>query len=104
MTLSVSGNTTTAGTSVYLHSQDADIHQKFGVYFDSEVHSAYEEADMWSASYKEENLRKIAVQTSITVVTPRETDDAIYNLQGIRMNPSALPHGIYIVGGKKVVR
>lgn len=104
VTLSVSGNATTAGTSIYLHSQDADIHQKFGVYFDSNVHSAYEEADMWSASYKEENLRKMAVQTSITVVKPHEADDAVYNLQGIRMNPSNLPHGIYIVGGKKVVR
>lgn len=30
-------------------------------------------------------------------------DDAYYNLQGIRMNPNHLTHGIYIHNGKKVV-
>ncbi len=104
MTLSVSGNATIAGTSVYLHDASTDIHQKFGVYFDSDIHTDYEEADMWSAGYKNENRRQMAVQTSITTVTGRPADKAVYNLQGIRVNPENLPHGIYIVGGKKVVR
>ena len=32
------------------------------------------------------------------------TDDAYYNLQGVKMNPNNLPHGIYIHQGKKVVK
>ncbi len=103
-TLSVSGNATAAGTSVYLHKANSDTHQKFGVYFDSAVHSDYEEADMWSASYKTENQRKIAVQTSIKTIGYHRTDDAVYNLQGMRMNPNRLPHGLYIINGKKTVR
>lgn len=31
-------------------------------------------------------------------------DDAYYNLQGVKMNPNNLPHGIYIHQGKKVVK
>lgn len=31
-------------------------------------------------------------------------DDAYYNLQGIKMNPNHLPHGIYIHHGKKIVK
>lgn len=34
----------------------------------------------------------------------KETDDAYYNLQGVKMNPNNLPHGIYIHQGKKVVK
>lgn len=31
-------------------------------------------------------------------------DDAYYNLQGVKMNPNNLPHGIYIHQGKKVIK
>lgn len=31
-------------------------------------------------------------------------DDAYYNLQGVKMNPNHLPHGIYIHHGKKIVK
>lgn len=31
-------------------------------------------------------------------------DDTYYNLQGVKMNPNNLPHGIYIHQGKKVVK
>lgn len=34
----------------------------------------------------------------------KEADDAYYNLQGVKMNPNNLPHGIYIHQGKKVVK
>ncbi len=103
-TLSVSGNATAAGTSVYIGAANSNVHQKFGVYFDSEIHPDYEEADMWSAGYKAENLRKMAVQTSITTVDNQKGDNAVYNLQGMRMNPGRLPHGLYIINGKKTVR
>lgn len=56
---------------------------------------------MWSASYKTENQRKIAVQTSIKTIDYHRTDDAVYNMQGMRMNPNRLPHGLYIINGKK---
>lgn len=47
------------------------------------------------------------VQSAVTEVkTDHTTDTAIYNLAGQRMRGdlNSLPHGIYIVGGKKVVR
>lgn len=34
----------------------------------------------------------------------KEIDDTYYNLQGVKMNPNNLPHGIYIHQGKKVVK
>ena len=46
-------------------------------------------------------------QSSVTEIeTSVESDGAIYNLAGQRMRGdlSTLPQGIYIVGGKKVVK
>ncbi|MBO5539914.1 MAG: hypothetical protein J5980_03095, partial [Muribaculaceae bacterium] len=45
--------------------------------------------------------------SSVATITPSKTDDnAIYNLAGQRMRGdlNTLPHGIYIVGGKKLVK
>lgn len=38
------------------------------------------------------------------VKAEKSSDDAYYNLQGVKMNPNNLPHGIYIHQGKKVVK
>lgn len=43
--------------------------------------------------------------TSISLVNAEKIDDdTYYNLQGVKMNPNNLPHGIYIHQGKKVVK
>ena len=45
--------------------------------------------------------------SSVVTITPNKVgDNAIYNLAGQRMRGGleSLPHGIYIVGGKKVVK
>ena len=45
--------------------------------------------------------------TSVATITPsNKSDNAIYNLAGQRMRGDleSLPHGVYIVGGKKVVK
>lgn len=43
--------------------------------------------------------------TGISLVNAeKEIDDTYYNLQGVKMNPNNLPHGIYIHQGKKVVK
>lgn len=43
--------------------------------------------------------------TGISLVNAEKVaDDAYYNLQGVKMNPNNLPHGIYIHQGKKVVK
>ncbi len=43
--------------------------------------------------------------TGISLVNAEKIDDdAYYNLQGVKMNPNNLPHGIYIHQGKKVVK
>lgn len=43
------------------------------------------------------------IDTFITAEANNRNDNAIYNLQGIRMNNSTLPKGIYVVNGKKTV-
>lgn len=60
--LSVSGNETMSGTPVYLNEKDKNIHQSFGLYYDSEVHPEYIEADMYSKSYRANNLELMAEQ------------------------------------------
>jgi len=42
--------------------------------------------------------------TSISGAWNEAANDAIYNLNGIRMNSDNLPKGIYIVNGKKVIK
>lgn len=43
--------------------------------------------------------------TGISLVNAEKIDgDTYYNLQGVKMNPNNLPHGIYIYQGKKVVK
>ena len=64
--LSVSGNTTEAGTTLYLSEANASVHQSFGLYFDSQEHADYEEADMFSKSYRERN-REAMQQQAVTV-------------------------------------
>ncbi|MCD8235540.1 MAG: RICIN domain-containing protein [Prevotellaceae bacterium] len=60
--ISVSGNETMAGTPVYLDDENKNIHQSFALYFDSEEHPEYTEADMYSKSYREKNRERMAVQ------------------------------------------
>lgn len=38
------------------------------------------------------------------VQTVKKEDGAYYNLQGVKMNPNNLPHGIYIHNGKKIIK
>ena len=47
-----------------------------------------------------------AYSSVATVTADKGGDDAIYNLAGQRMRGglNSMPHGIYIVGGKKVVK
>lgn len=104
--LSVSGNSTIAGTTLYLHAASDDIHQLFGVYFDSDVHNDYEEADMWSATYRDENRAKMEVQTGIDSrrMTGSNKPAAVYDLSGRKTGESGvLPKGIYIVNGRKEI-
>lgn len=66
--LSVSGNTTQSGANIFLNEADGTIAQSFGAYYDSKVHSDYEEADIFSKSYWEENRKKITEQTIHTSI------------------------------------
>lgn len=50
---------------------------------------------------------KVAPNTTVgidNVSADQATDDAVYNLQGIRVNKDNLPAGVYIINGKKVLR
>lgn len=101
--LSVSGNSTQAGSGIYVCEDNKNVHQFFGVYFDSTSHPDYEEADMWSRKYREDNKQKMAVQTSITNVSNSIHDNAAYNLSGQKVDRNSLKRGIYIIGGKKII-
>ena len=101
--LSVSGNSTQAGSGIYICEDNKNIHQFFGVYFDSTSHPDYEEADMWSRKYRDDNKQKIAVQTSITNVVNSNHDNVAYNLSGQKVDKNSLKRGIYIIGGKKII-
>ncbi len=107
--LSVSGNTTEAGTAIYMAAASKDVHQSFSPYFDSVEHPDYEEADMWSKSYIEEN-RLIMAQQEETVglreIHHTEKNalhtSSIFNLHGQQL--SKLRHrGLFIIDGKKVI-
>ena len=104
---STSGNSTQEGTGVYLNSPDGSIHQSYGVYYDSTAHPEYEEAQMYTRAYFEENLKKMEEQElALSVPTVRkagESSHAIYDLQGRMVKESESLKGIYIIDGQKVV-
>ena len=107
--LSVSGNSTEAGTTIYMNPASKDIHQSFAPYFDSVAHPEYEEADMWSWAYLEANREEMAKQKVVVGVQDvhfagraKEYPTRCYDLSG-RMLPDATPRGIVIIGGKKIL-
>lgn len=104
--LSVSGNATQDGTTIYLNAPNADIHQSFAVYYDSEAHPEYEEADMYSLAYREHNAAEMTAQAErlgqlLAVKSPEVGEEqSICNLMGIRFDKVSRP-GLYVVNGKK---
>ena len=118
--LSVSGNTTEAGTTIYMAAASKDVHQSFAPYFDSVVHPDYEEADMWSRAYIEENkeeMERQKVEVGVHQVPSDgrtvEHQPRIYDLsgrqtlgqtnsgrQGLGQQQRS---GLYILNGRKVL-
>lgn len=104
--LSVSGNTTEAGTAIYLSEANKSVHQSFGLYFDSKTHADYDEAGMYSKAYREAN--RAAMQEQAVAVGIGKIEDGrwkiedanAYDLSG-RLLQGALPKGIVLIGGKK---
>ena len=97
--LSVSGNTTEAGTTLYLSEAQSSIHQSFGLYFDSAEHPDYEEADMFAAAYKERNQEMMSQQKIATAIrhTHPNADEKVYNIQtGQWVDSKHLTRGIYL--------
>ncbi len=79
--LSVSGASTFNNTNLYLAKLASGLHQDFAVYFDSKNQN-YEEADLFSLSYINDNLKIIKEQntsTSIEDINPdAESDFTVY--------------------------
>lgn len=83
----------------------------FGVRTDnnkSAMNRSYEE-NWWDCTgrYKIDNFRMVCVSTDVTAIEDTKVatpaDDAVYNLMGVRVN-SANVRGIYIKGGKKIIK
>ena len=106
MAISISGNSTQAGTSVALLDPSDTQHQSLAVYFDSTVHPEYEEADMYAADYRAKNLALMEEQTTYTAIHPitaasRESvSDVYYSVNGIALSAAPTAPGVYIVRHK----
>jgi hypothetical protein len=104
----VSGNSTIAGTNIFLTEVSKTIHQSFALYFDSYVHADYEEADIFSKAYKEENHRKMEEQaawTSSIETSPilSKPFKEIYDMGGRKIIHEQGMKGILIVNGRKMI-
>jgi hypothetical protein len=65
--------------------------------------TSYDESEneiRWAGITPEE---VIALGVGAVTITDKQSDKAVYNLQGVKMNTNNLPKGIYIRGGKKFV-
>lgn len=96
--LSVSGNTTEAGTTLYLSEANTSVHQSFGFYFDSQVHPDYQEADMYGKNYRPTNraaMQEQSLAVGLEEIRQEETK-TIYSLDGHKMENQRLKPGIYI--------
>ncbi len=96
--LSVSGNTTEAGTTLYLSEANASVHQSFGFYFDSQVHPDYQEADMYGKNYRPTNRAAMQEQSQTVGLEEIRQEEAktIYSLDGHKVESQRLKPGIYI--------
>lgn len=96
--LSVSGNTTEAGTTLYLSEANTSVHQSFGFYFDSQVHPDYQEADMYGKSYRPTNRAAMQEQSQTVGLEEirQEETKTIYSLNGHKLDSQCLKPGIYI--------
>lgn len=96
--LSVSGNTTEAGTTLYLSEANSSVHQSFGFYFDSQVHPDYQEADMFGKNYRPAN--RAAMQEQLQTLgleeIRQEKTSTFYCLNGHMVDSHQLKPGIYI--------
>ncbi len=117
--LSVSGNSTIAGTALFLTEKSTTIHQHFGVYYDSKEHPDYVEADMFSKAYRAENKEKMQEQEAwlagidqIESGELRIENSAVYDLVGRKVSDGgaatvsqhSTKHQVLIVNGRKVLR
>lgn len=96
--LSVSGNTTEAGTTLYLSEANTSVHQSFGFYFDSQVHPDYQEADMYGKNYRPTNraaMQEQSLAVGLEEIRQEETK-TIYSLDGHKVESQRLKPGIYI--------
>jgi len=115
---SLSGNSTIAGSSVFLTTRDVQIAQSFGVYFDSDAHADYVEADLFSRQYREQNRALIARQAEAVGINDAQRESAnmplaTYDIAGRLLSHPAgnagrtFPAGIYVehtqAGSRKVI-
>lgn len=99
--ISISGNSTQAGTSVALLDASNTQHQSLAVYYDSTKHPEYQEADMYAADYREKNRVLMEQQSQHTAIHPITLQEqgvcnVYYSLNGMKMDEVPTVPGIYI--------
>lgn len=98
--MSVSGNTTEAGTTLYLSAANSNVHQSFGLYYDSQVHADYEEAAMYAKAYRQQNrelMQQQALVVSVRDVKAASQESRVYELgTGRTVSGNHLSRGIYV--------
>ena len=99
--LSVSGNSTEAGTTVYMNTASKNIHQSFSPYFDSFTHPEYEEADMWSRAYVEANRLEMERESEVVGIN-NLTSDPIDEMNNEKLKVKNGAGAVYDISGRRV--
>jgi hypothetical protein len=90
--LSLSGGSTIAGSSIFLNEKDSSIPQSFAVYYDSKTHPDYEEADIFSTAYRDNNLKLMEKQAATSVTSTSSDASPRVVLQGRTLSVT-MPRG-----------
>lgn len=99
---SLSGNSTLAGSGIFLNEKNDDIAQSFAFYYDTESHPDYEEADIFSKAYRERNRVLMDKQSEAVGIQEMESDGQFgesavyYSLVGQRVDVP-VRNNVYVV-------
>lgn len=90
------------GDGTYTISNGSNFIQYSTQYTSFGAYTSAQSGGLYPSLYEEQDATPTAIETIVTPAT-EPADDAVYNLQGVRVDGSRLLPGIYVKGGKKFV-